>query len=569
MMGAVTADEQLRSAQELVSEGRWEAARQLLAAVLLDGETAEALDAMGTSLWWLGLVRESLAHRERAYAAYRAQRRYAEAVIVALDVSVTYLSNLDDPAVARGWVARARRAADLAGGDERLQGWVWLLEGYTAEDPRVQHELTARALELARRLNDVDLELGALADLGLCKVVQGEVRGGLDLLDEAMAGTLAGECERLDTVVWASCSMLAACTLVGDQRRAAQWCSAAERFAERYGCPFLQARCRSHYGRVLVESGDWPMAEVELNRALAMSADCGREPRVEALAGLAQLRLRQGAVAEAERMLAAAGDGPDVVLVAAELMIARGRPERAIADLSAALGSTPSHGLDYPVVTAALVDAHLAGADVESAGEAAAALEQLADHQHPQAAALTARACGRVAAARGDTGRAVRLLHAAVAEYDDLGLPFQAGRTRLELADALAATAPDQAAVEAGRALERMERLGAMREVAAAAALLRTLGVATRPGPRRVGSLSRRERDVLALVADGLTNPQIGTELYISPRTVAHHVSSILGKLGLRTRAEAAAFAARHLGEGRDVDAGPGAGVQRTRPRVE
>jgi DNA-binding NarL/FixJ family response regulator len=95
-----------------------------------------------------------------------------------------------------------------------------------------------------------------------------------------------------------------------------------------------------------------------------------------------------------------------------------------------------------------------------------------------------------------------------------------------------------------------MERLGARRDAAAAAALLRRLGVATRPGPREVSLLSRRERDVLELVRDGLTNPQIGAELYISPRTVAHHVSHILAKLGLRTRAEAAGFAATHARAG-------------------
>lgn len=73
----------------------------------------------------------------------------------------------------------------------------------------------------------------------------------------------------------------------------------------------------------------------------------------------------------------------------------------------------------------------------------------------------------------------------------------------------------------------------------------RSLGVATRPGARHLGTLSDREREVLGLVENGLTNPQIAARLFLSPRTVAHHVSSILQKLGLGTRAEAAAFAAR------------------------
>jgi DNA-binding NarL/FixJ family response regulator len=74
--------------------------------------------------------------------------------------------------------------------------------------------------------------------------------------------------------------------------------------------------------------------------------------------------------------------------------------------------------------------------------------------------------------------------------------------------------------------------------------LLRGLGVATKPGPRQVGLLSQREREVLALLKRGLTNPGIAAELFISPKTAAHHVSSILAKLNLRSRAEAAAHAA-------------------------
>ena len=105
---------------------------------------------------------------------------------------------------------------------------------------------------------------------------------------------------------------------------------------------------------------------------------------------------------------------------------------------------------------------------------------------------------------------------------------------------------PALAAVEAERALTQLEHLGAVRDADAVTAFLRTLGVATKPGPRHLGLLSLREQEVLALLRRGLTNPQIATELYLSHRTVAHHVSHILAKLNLRTRAEAAAYAAEH-----------------------
>ena len=540
----MSADSALRAGQDALRRGRWDDARDAFAAALAVRESAEGLAGMGTALWWVGRVRESLTYRERAYAAYVMDHGYVEAAMVAIDVSVSYLSNLDNPVVAGGWLARARRAADLSSEANAL-AWLWLMEGYTAEDPGIQVELLTRAMDWGRESGDLDMELAAMADLGLALVRNGEVPRGLGLLDEALAGTLGGEWDRPDTVVWASCSMLAACSLVGDQRRAAAWCREVERFTETYGSPFLQVVCRSHYGRVLVGAGAWSAAEAELTYALSMATECGRAPRVEALAGLAEIRLRQGAVEEAERLLGAAGDCPEVALVRAEVLVASGHPARAVAVLSAELGATAPHELAYPLLAAGLVDAHLAADDLSAATAVNRDLQDRPAASHPQARALAERAGGRVAAALGDPASAAPRLRTAIAEYARLELPYAAARTRFELAQAVA-DQPALAAVEADRALTQLERLGAVRDIDAVAAFLRTLGVATKPGPRQLGLLSQREQEVLALVRRGLTNPEIATELFLSRRTVAHHVSHILTKLGLRTRAEAAAFAAEH-----------------------
>jgi ATP/maltotriose-dependent transcriptional regulator MalT len=539
--GGMEADA-LRSAAESLTLGQWEQALEQLTAILAEHEWPEALEGMGTALWWLGDIQESISYRKRAYAAYRAQQRNAEATIVALDISVCYLSNLDNPTVAQGWIARARSAA-VTTSDERLDGWLWLMEGYTCDDLQRQRELLDKVLHLARRLPDPDLELSALADLGLAMVTSGDISGGLALLDEAMAGTLAGECARLDTVVWASCSMLTACGLAGDHKRAAQWCGAADSFAAKYGCPFLHARCRAHYGRVLVATGDWVAAETELLRALSMAADLGREPRVEALVGLAELRLRQGAIEEAGQLLATAGDAPEVSSVYAEVLIAAGHPDRAVALLRSQLASRGQGEPASLILAAGLVDAHLASGDIASAEAVAGSLPG-AGNEHPQALALTKRATGLVAAERGELAVAAARLREAASEFDRLELPFHAARTRFELAQAASVADPSLAVIEASWALDRLEQLGAHRDAAAAAALLRGLGVATRPGPRQVGLLSQREREVLALVKRGLSNPEIAAELFISPKTAAHHVSRILAKLNLRSRAEAAAYAA-------------------------
>jgi DNA-binding NarL/FixJ family response regulator len=98
---------------------------------------------------------------------------------------------------------------------------------------------------------------------------------------------------------------------------------------------------------------------------------------------------------------------------------------------------------------------------------------------------------------------------------------------------------------EARIALGTFERLGAARDADRAAELLRGLGAVGRTWPRRHGPLTRREKEVMSLLAAGCSNAEIGRRLFISPRTAEHHVASILSKLGLRSRAEVTAHALR------------------------
>src|SRR5215204_2538445 len=242
-----------RSAFELAI-GASDAAKHFSRALLEPGENAEIFSGLAEAMWWLGEIRESLECWERAYSEFRRQPDAAQAASVAIQLAVIYDANLGNQAAAAGWVARATRLVDEHA-LEPLRGWV-LIASATDSDPG-QHEALARQVyRLGRTSGDRHLELCALTQIGVALIDQGRITEGMTFHDEAMAGALAGEGE-LDTVVFTACEMMDSYSRCAQYERMAQWIRAADRFVERYGCPYLNASCRTHYGEVLFATGDW------------------------------------------------------------------------------------------------------------------------------------------------------------------------------------------------------------------------------------------------------------------------------------------------------------------------
>lgn len=533
-----------------LAEGRWADARAAFEAALTGGEDPVARDGLGAALWWLGEPKDALAHRERAYVGFRRAGDGPRAAMTAIAVCISYAVEFGNGAAASGWLARAESVMD-ADDPGPVRGWLWLMAGFFAGDCDAACALFDRARERGRATGDVDLELTALSDRGGRLVAAGRVTEGLAAIDESLAGALAGECRRLETVVWACCTMLGACEQAGDLVRATEWMRVIDGFTERYCCPFMYATCRTHYGNLLVARGRWDDAERELAAAVRMSGRAGPVPHAHAVARLADLRLRQGRVEEAEILLGGCADE----IVAAKARLARGEPEVAIALLQRCLDGA---GIDAGSVLALLVEGHLAAGDQDAATSAAAQLESLAQaHPDGYPAAQAATAAGHVAAAAGDLDGAAGRFHAALAIFVRLELPVDAAHVRLALARAGAQRRPEVAIAEARAALEVFDRIGAAVHADAAAALLRALGVPGRTGARGATGLTSREDEVLRLVGLGLTNPEIARRLHISRKTAAHHVSSVLAKLGVRNRAEAVAHVSRGLA------AGPGSAPRR------
>ncbi len=536
----------VKAGNNALQAGEWPAARESFRAALDQRETAEALLGLAEALWWLGEIHDSAAYRERAYAEFRRRPEPMQAAECALVLCVHYQANLGNAAASAGWLARATRLVEEFELDD-MRGWLLLLRAAEAANPVEGERLAREARESARGSGDLDLELCALAEIGAALVKQGRVDEGLEALDEAMAGSLAGEGGSFDTVVYTSCNMISSCTSCAEFERAVQWVRAADRFTERYGCPFLYAYCRTLYGSVLVATGQWVLAETELKTAVEITRDSLPPLHALALASLAGLRLAQGRIEEAERLIAGLADQGPAAPARAAIQLARGEAKLAAATARRGLVGAGEDRLESALLRELLGDAEIAQGDDEAAAEWGRKLSELgAELDCRTIQARGERLAGHALAAGADPPAARRHLEAALQMFVRLGMPLEAGRTRLLIAEALREVEPELATAEARAALETFEELGAGGYADATAALLRGLGVkAARAGPKGVGTLTKREREVLSLIGEGLSNPEIAERLYLSRKTVQHHVAHVLSKLGLRSRAEAAAEAVR------------------------
>ena len=150
-----------------------------------------------------------------------------------------------------------------------------------------------------------------------------------------------------------------------------------------------------------------------------------------------------------------------------------------------------------------------------------------------------------VAAATGGSEPAVAVteLEDAITSFTAARLPLEAGLARLRLAELVQTDDPGLALGEARAAAESFAWLGARNELDRGPRCSGRSAIRRGPVPAGRGH-SPTGREVLALVSQGLNNPQIAERLFISPQTASHHVSNVLTKLGVQNRAEAAAWAA-------------------------
>ncbi|MBI4271747.1 MAG: hypothetical protein HY615_15535 [Candidatus Rokubacteria bacterium] len=347
------------------------------------------------------------------------------------------------------------------------------------------------------------------------------------------------------------CYLLHACERVRDFDRAAQWCHRVREFCERTRFNFLLAVCRIQYAGVLAWRGAWAEAEQELLAAVRHFGADRPVLRREGLVRLADLRRQQGRFEEAAALLTEVEVHPLAVLGQAALALDRSEPAAAARLAQRFLRRVPAaNRTDRLAALDVLLRARIALGQVR---EARGVLDELRETDVAvatdplKAGVLVAE--GIVAEAEGARDRAREALEDAIDLLAQSGGSFEVARCRVELARVLAALGH---AAEADAALREaclvFEQLGAAAHAAAATALRRDLAAAPRAPDRdpALARLTRREVDVLRLLAQGLSNRAIAARLIVSEFTVKRHVANLLAKLEVPSRAAAAARAARH-----------------------
>jgi ATP/maltotriose-dependent transcriptional regulator MalT len=529
------------SARAALARGDWEQARAGFEALLAHAGDPAAFEGLATACSMLADGDAALAARERAYALYRERGEPLAAARTAIWLAIDSLDFRYEAAVANGWIQRANRLLEGTPPGVEL-GMLRVLEGHLAlmadNDLATALARAADGRTIADATGSADLEALSLGLEGLARVSEGDLRRGMPLVDEAAAAALGGELRELAVIGQSCCYLIHACERVRDFDRAAQWCARVRAFCERWRYTTLFTVCRTQYAAVLMYRGEWAAAEAELSAALRELQATRPAAAAPGIVRMAELRRRQGRYDEASALFESVRGHRMTVLGRGELALDRGDARGALDLAEQALRRIPPASRTERVAGLDLQSRAAGALGDAAAGDAAATeLEAIAAAIDTEPLRATAALARGLAEATRDPEQARRWLEDAAAQFEHASMPFEAAHAQRALARVHADAGRGAAARAAsGEAAAILARLGAVRPAPAGQDGSRSEA----PSP-----LTTREREILRLVADGLADKEMADRLHLSSHTIHRHVSNILTKLGLPSRAAAVAHATR------------------------
>jgi DNA-binding NarL/FixJ family response regulator len=498
--------------------------------------TAEDLAAYADAKWWLGHVLDNLRLEAAAYDAFLADSQPAEAAWAAMLLGIFHLGRGDVPQ-GMGWIGRAGRLLEGAPECPAHGLLIQVTEvepSLRAGQPTAAVDAAQRMRALGTRIDEPGVVLLGVNCEGRALIRAGRVVDGLALLDEAMVAALDG---RLGPFISGSlyCHTIASCHEVADLRRMTRWTDLTEDWLSTLsGVGVFGGLCGVHRAQLHVLRGAWEEAE---HSALQVVTDLDAmrvDYAAEAWYVVGEARRLRGDPTAAQAYDEARARGRDPQPGRALLQLQGGDAAGASTSVRTAVTAVGDDPLRRAPVCAAAVEIAVSAGRLEDARAAASELVETATtYATSGLEAMAAAARGAVLQAEGRAEEALPVLRDACRRWHELGAAYDAAGTGALLAQAYR-TLGDQAsaAAEAALAEATYVRLGAHRPAR---------GDTTPPD-----GLSRRECDVLALVADGRSNREIGETLFISDRTVGRHLTNIFHKIGVTSRTQAARYAIDH-----------------------
>jgi DNA-binding CsgD family transcriptional regulator len=505
----------------------------------------EDLERLASAAFLLGRSEESSDVWARAHQECARLGEVARAARCAFWLAFSLLNN-GELARGGGWVDRAQRLLDGRRLDCVEQGYLRYatsLRSVFSGDIDAAYTGFTQAGNMGERFRDAELTTLARIGEGRCLIYLGEMERGVALLDEAMVAVGAREVSPI-AMGDAYCTVIDGCSEMFDVRRAHEWTAALGHWCDAQPELVLyRGICLVHRAEIMQLQGAWADALDELHdvdkRLAGGASDTVRAAAANLRGDLHRLRGEHEHAEAAYRSASEQGRDPQPGL--ALLRLAQGRLDAAQAAIRRVL-----HESDDPFTRARhilpYVEIVLAGQDVSAARTAADELATFASTMNqPYLRALSAQVTGTVLLAEQDPRGALVSLRRAWMGWRELDAPHHAACVRVLIARACQTLGDDEGAeMELDAARSVFADLGAAPDVARTDAL-------SRVGPRVApGGLSTREVEVLALVAQGITNREIAHRLFISEKTVASHLSHIFTKLGLSSRTAATAYAYEH-----------------------
>jgi DNA-binding CsgD family transcriptional regulator len=506
---------------------------------------ADNLYTLALASYFVGKDQECVDLLARLHHEYLEHKNVKRAVFCGFWIGMLLMSK-GERARSSGWFARAGRLIEDCEEDCVEKGLLLIpvaLQVMYGGDPQKAYKIFQQAAQTGENFNDADLKTFSSLGSGQSLIMQEKIQEGVAMLDEAMVSVESDDVSPI-VVGIVYCAVIEACQKIFDLRRAQEWTTALSRWCSSQPdmVPF-RGQCLIRRSQIMQYHGEWPEALDEMQRACDVLTRPPGEPAAgEAYYQLAELYRLMGEYNQAEKCYMEAnkyGKKPQPGF--SRLRLAQMQTDAARLSIQNALDEAKNPYYRISILPV-YIEIMLTCGNHEVVQIAVDELSAIAEKFNtPYIYALSAYSRGTLHLSQGDAASALRELGEANQLWKELDIPYEAARSRLQRGLAYRqAGDEDSATLEIAAAQWTFKELNAMPDLNRANKLLK------QNKSDNLFGLSKRELDVLRLVAAGDTNKSIASQLYISERTVERHLSNIFNKLDVKSRTAAGNFAHQH-----------------------